>query len=80
LSHISDGITASEGKAAFAILHLAASLQDAAYYCPDGIALATIRALHKAYRVLKPIALYYHQDHGLLWDPPDTRFKPKGKS
>ena len=80
MPHINAGINVVEGRAAFAILHLAQAIQDVCYYCPDGVAPATIRALHKAFRVLAPIALFYHEDHGLVWNPPDTRFKPKGKS
>jgi hypothetical protein len=46
----------------------------------QGIAPATVKALHKAYRVLKPIVEFYLGDNSPLhWSAPDGKFKPKEK-
>jgi hypothetical protein len=81
MSRISEGLNPPEGKAAAALLKLAEALQDCCYYSEQPIPEETRRAMHKAYRVLKPSVITYYGagNHPLCWDPPDTRFKPKEK-
>jgi hypothetical protein len=69
-----------ECSAANAVRTLAESVEELCYGLdaldtpPD-----TVRALHRAQRVLKPVTEFYFGDESpLVWSPPDYKFKPKG--
>jgi hypothetical protein len=70
-----------EGAAASAVTALAEDIEQLCYRQEaQGIPAATVKALHKAYRVLKPIVEYYHGDDSpLVWAAPDWRFKKEQK-
>ena len=73
-------IEPQERTTALLIERLAEAIQQACYYSEEPIAPATAKSLHKAYRVLKPVVVFYRSEgeHALCWDPPDYRFRPKG--
>jgi len=81
LPRIEDGIQVSEGLASKAISDLAEEIQELCYmHESQGIPPATVKALHKAYRVLKPVAQFYLGDNSPLhWDAPDYRFRKGGQ-
>lgn len=66
-----------ERYAARAISELAESIQDTCYYLDKpGLPPATLKALHRVYRVLKPyLAWFYGDDIRLVWNAPDGRFQ-----
>lgn len=74
------GIEQAECRAARAITELADLIQDLAFYLEgQGIAADTLRAVAKAYRVLKPTTeSYLGADSPLLWNAPEFRFQKKG--
>lgn len=81
VSELNPGIEQRECEAAVALQGLAKFIQDVCYYKDAaGIPPATVKALHRAYRVLKRITEFYFGDNsGLLWNAPDTKFQPKTK-
>ena len=76
---IAKAIEPQERTTALLIERLAEAIQQACYYSEYPLAPATAKALHKAYRVLKPAVVFYRGEgeHALCWDPPDYRFRPK---
>lgn len=68
-----------ERHAAWAISELAESIQDVCYYAEKpGLPTATLKSLHRCYRVLKPFVVwFYGDDNRLTFDPPNGRFQPK---
>jgi hypothetical protein len=75
-------IEAREARAATAISELAESIQDLAYYCQfRDVWHATQKEVLRAYRVLSgATAFYFGDDSPLIYEAPDTRFRPKEKT
>jgi hypothetical protein len=80
-ARITEAIEPTEALAADAVKALAEDIQTLCYYQEtQGVASATIKQLHKAYRVLQPIVEFYVGDESpLIWSAPDWKFKPKEK-
>ncbi len=79
MSRLTDAIAPVEAQAAGAVKTLAEDIQTLCYYQEaQGVVAATVKAAHKAYRVLKPVVEFYlGDDSPLIWDAPDWKFKPK---
>ena len=77
MPRIEERIEVQEGLAEKAISKLAESIQDLAYYGEfQGIPVATQKEVLRAYRVLRQAVVFYRRDdHGLLYDAPDGKFK-----
>jgi len=68
-----------EKKAALAVSETAEEIQQLCYYLECyGVPPATVRALHKAYRVFKDAVDFYGGDNPLVWTAPEFKFRPKG--
>jgi hypothetical protein len=82
MSRFELGIDNDEHDAALAIADVAECIER---LCGDlkseGIPEETVKALHRAYRTLKPTTLYYFGDERpLFWDAPSGKFeKAKAK-
>jgi hypothetical protein len=74
-------VTTEEKRAAFYLVRLATAVQDAGYYetTSETVTPECRKALEKAYRVLRPACEFYTEDHGLVWEPGDGKFKKKVK-
>ncbi len=74
------GIEPREGQAAGAISELAADIERLVYHqSAQGIAPVTVHELNRCFRVLRRACVFYQgSDHGLVWEPPDGKFKKKG--
>jgi hypothetical protein len=78
------GLEQDEADAACALLNLAETIHDSCHRLTDQewIPPVTVRALHKAYRAIRPVVNFYWgaENVPLFWDPPITRFqKAKAK-
>ena len=74
------GIEGRESDAAKAIEALAVDLQDLLYYGEGQlIERATVRELNRCYRVMRRAVIFYREDHTLVYEAPDSRFKSKEK-
>ena len=82
MSRIAEILNPLEAQAAKALLKLAEEIQEACYYSEQAIPPATRRAMHRAYRVLKPTAgTYYGLDNlPLCWDPPSYKFQKRNRN
>ena len=80
MARTEQNIEPAEAAAAVAIGKLAEACQDAAYYHEfQGVPITIQKAILRAYRVLKQATIFYRgDDHGLVYDVPDHKFKPKG--
>jgi hypothetical protein len=79
MRRIDDSIEKAERTAAEAINKFASHLEDSCYLCPAALP-ATQKAVLRAFRVARQVLIFYHgDDHGLVYEPPDFRFKPKRK-
>jgi hypothetical protein len=69
-------VETSEHRAAESVCDLAENIETLCYALDcQGIPDATVRALHKAFRVLRPITeFYFGDDTPLCWHPPTGRF------
>lgn len=70
-----------ENIAAARVKELAEEIQELIYYGDgQGIPPVTVCALQKAYRVVKGATIFYRgDDHPLVWEPPDFKFRPRTK-
>jgi hypothetical protein len=75
-------IERDEVIAANSALALAGDIETLCYNLDSqGIPPATVKVLHRAYRVLKPICdMYFGEDCPLLWEAPSYKFQPKAKA
>jgi len=83
MPRIAEGIESDERDCAQAIRDILEGIEDCCYYSDgDGLSQETLRELHRAFRALKPVALYYwaEDDLSLIWAPPDSRFKAKERN
>jgi hypothetical protein len=80
MSRIDQQIGPYESIAAKRITELGEEIQELVYYLDaQGVPPATVRALHKAYRVVKATTIFYSGDnHPLIWDPPEFHFQKRG--
>ena len=78
---IDDATNLNELSAAHQLLRLASSVEDSGYYGEDQHPPAVQKQLEKAWRILQPAIVYYH-DETLCWTPAaaDTRFQKRSKS
>jgi hypothetical protein len=80
MSRLAMGVEDSELDAAKAIEALAVDLQDLLYYGEGQlIERATVRELNRCYRVMRRAVIFYREDHTLVYEAPDSRFKSKEK-
>jgi len=83
MARITDGIIEpGEASAARAVLSLAEEIQELCHnQDTQDIPPATVKALHRAYRVVRPITDFYFgaENTVLCWNPPNNRFQ-KGNS
>jgi hypothetical protein len=69
-----------ELKAAGAVDALASDIEDLLLYQEaEGIDAETVRELNRVFRVLRKAAIFYHGEgeHGLIYEAPDFKFRPK---
>jgi hypothetical protein len=71
--------TNEEKRAANYVMRLTVAVQDVGYYGSEYNPPETQKQLEKAFRVLQPAVVYYH-DEPLCWTPSAGKFKPKRKS
>jgi hypothetical protein len=81
MSRLDLGVEPAEREAAAAISKLAESIEEVCYHLDaQDVPPATIKALHRAQRILKPATEFYFGDESpLVWEPPDYKFKKVGK-
>jgi hypothetical protein len=79
VSRLALQVETSEHRAAESACDLSEYIETLCYSLDcQGIPEGTVRALHKAYRVLKPITeFYFGDDSPLIWDAPTGRFAKK---
>jgi hypothetical protein len=78
VSRLAQQVNVLEAQAARALLKVAETIEEACYYSEQAIPPGTVRAMHRAYRILKPVAkIYYGDNLPLCWDPPSYRFQKK---
>jgi len=83
MPRVAEGIESDERDCAQAIRDILESIEDCCYFADgDGLSQETLSALHKTFRSLKAVALFYYteDDLGLVWEPPTHRFKAKERN
>ena len=76
---LDQGIEVPEKRAAAEVYALADALQDALYYSDETHPPETVKVLNRAWRVMKSATIYYRgEEHGLFYEAPSFKFKPKG--
>lgn len=80
MPRIKENVNPLEHKAAAALVKVCEAIEATCYYGQQQIPVTTERALHRAFRALKPAAIAYYGDNTpLVWDPPSFKFQKKEK-
>jgi hypothetical protein len=81
VSRLALQVETSEHRAAESVCDLAENVETLCHAMDgQGIPETTIRALHKAFRVLRPVTeFYFGEDTPLIWSPPTGRFEKETK-
>jgi hypothetical protein len=80
MPRIEEAIEMEEARAATLTCELAESIEELCYPDAQTVPAVTVRELHRAYRVLQKVTVFYFGENApLVWTPPDGRFKAKEK-